>query len=79
MNLDRFSQTIEFALPVAADVEMIEEDVQCCGCGCTIYLEEEEVVESPFWEDELLHNDPECMKLYIEKEKRAAVGSRSFE
>lgn len=75
MNLDRFSVPMYWENKKQDsffDEMTVENEVNCCGCGIKIYVGEEDMVESEIWEDEFLHDDPECIKAYYEKEKRVA-------
>lgn len=81
MNLDRFSQPMSWEFQRNDDCLMDEvehvEPVKCCGCGEEI-IEGDDQVESEIWEDEMIHDDQECIKAYYsEVEKRAALGSNS--
>lgn len=71
-NLDRFSTPMPSELKCyqseILEVEEVEEVVECAGCGCELDLDEEDYVESEFWEDEYMHDLKECIQAYYQKE-----------
>ena len=70
-NLDRFSRPLSSEGrkfhdgPITYEIEKV---VVCKGCGHVIY-EEENTVPSEIWEDDYMHDDPECISQYYHKEK----------
>lgn len=71
VDLDRFSrplasETIKFEDDVAS--YEVEEVILCKGCGHVLY-EEDDTIQSKYWDDDFLHNDKECINKYYDKEK----------
>ena len=71
-NLDRFSQPMTHERketfqggPIYYEVEEV---VICKGCNKVLF-EEEEKVQSEYWDDDYIHLDQDCIMNYYKHEK----------
>lgn len=71
-NLDRFSQALttegKRTFSDGPYTYEIEEVVVCKGCN-QIILEDEEKLQSEFWEDDYMHFDQDCIETYYRNVK----------
>lgn len=81
-NLDRFSSPMTWewkSRDSGPDFTEYQPPVLCaCGCKQEIFLDDEQsYIESEFWSDELVLNEPEHIEKYLKKNDQL-VGSQSI-
>lgn len=57
------------------DEQPEEKVLTCAGCGDQIYVGEENIVESEIWEDDYMHDHPDCISTYYKRERAAVVSN----